>query len=851
MNNDLLKQERDLLVKQIEALQGIGKIYSEKVKKRKRKDEKKQKKEKKKNAPRPSKKPRVVVRPPPSLGKKIKVFSPKTNSQIVIGGAKSAAFKRILFDAQSVKFDKSQLPTQHLISVMSQGMKQGWLEWGQFGIPNSVIEAAAAASGTTLGELYSSSEDEAKPRELEMFAGTFASFWFDMSDPKKYGKDIMSDLAALQNPLTTFIKNIRLQKFDNHPVKMYLEYEVIMARSEYTSEEGVSRGAEERTFTISSCDTTVGTIQASHPGIQVIRSTAGVETAVGKSLAILVEEFSSLKQKGSGWNWVRSKGMTVKMSVMVPGVALKGPSSDKAVANALAKLCPPPDTTEGQVGGNHIGTPGWIVNDVHKKETVFNPHPMTLKKADQNLCFSWAILRAIYPDGVTDPTTGAVLPGLGRFDAKYLRDRGEGITDVGGRGYKQLGNVADLSEAISQGKINHILLPDGVTYPVPLKEEIFAQVEKLNDIALSIFRLGADKKVAEIFPFYASRNEPRPGEKRRKIYLGLLQTQAPRYKKAELNKQPEIVNHFILLWDPFPLLDKNPISKVRVSSEARLAKLSENVIWSESGQAWEKKQVKLCDNCLNTFATSEDNDVTYQHHREACMNDKPTLFELPKPERSKLTFRNFKYTEVHPFVIYADLEAVTVPKEGEEWKGSTELLNDHQVRDCKFNWKKALYLRVLGWLRVRALPIPYFFLLGELLGLLDCRCPAVQAPFRELRRVRGETFFRDEEHGRVQHHVRFLCRSPVGCGGHARHRQGGSRERAHVSTGGRSEYGKGQEGGDHLSILSPTPTRVGPRYRGTVGECEAARLRTNERPHAFPLAWSSNDGNCPAHWLGG
>ena len=702
---ELLRREQALLLKQVELLTSVNKDLSRKVEKRKRKGEREGKKKAAKGQP-PIKKPRASrksVKAPSSVGP-VKVVSPKTNSYIVVGGSKSAAFKKMLLDAEAVHYHKDAVPTQNVVSVLAQCMKKGWVDWGQYGIPRHVIEAAAAAAGVTLEELYTSSEDEAKPRELEMFAGTFASFWFDMSDPKKYGKDLMSDLAAVQNPLTHFVKNVRLSKFGGHNIKMYLEYEVIMARNEYTTEEGIARGEEERVFTVNSTDTSSGTIQSSHPGIQMVRSTAGVETAISKSLAILVEEFSNLRQKGSGWNWVRSKGMTVKISVAVSGVALKGPSSDKAVERALRILLPPPDTREGETGGNHIGTPGWIATDPIKKEVVFNPHPMTLKKSDQHLCFSWAILRALYPNGVTDET-GTIMSGLGRFEDRFIRG---GNPDLGGRGSKTLGNVADLSEAISQGKIGHILLPAGVTYPVPLKEEIFEQVELLNNISLSIFRLGLSKKEPEIYPFYASRmpDDGSIGAGRKKVYLGLLQTQAPRYKKSPMPqlKAPEIINHFILILDPFPLINKSPTTRVAVSNEARLNQLRDRVEWSASGQACELKKHKLCDNCLNTFATTEESDQNYKSHRNACMNDKPTMFELPStPEKSTLTFRNFRYTEVHPFVIYADLEAVTVPKEGEEWKGSTELLNDHQVRDCN-STEECLAHAGRQW--VRLLPIP-------------------------------------------------------------------------------------------------------------------------------------------------
>jgi len=53
--------------------------------------------------------------------------------------------------------------------------------------------------------------------------------------------------------------------------------------------------------------------------------------------------------------------------------------------------------------------------------------------------------------------------------------------------------VANLAEGIWQGKITHICLPEGVFYPVPLKDSVFTKVEELNSISLSIFLVGAKK----------------------------------------------------------------------------------------------------------------------------------------------------------------------------------------------------------------------------------------------------------------------------------------------------------------------------------------------------------------------
>jgi len=83
-----------------------------------------------------------------------------------------------------------------------------------------------------------------------------------------------------------------------------------------------------------------------------------------------------------------------------------------------------------------------------------------------------------------------------------------------------MGNVVDLVEGIWQGKIIH--LPEGVFYPVPLKNSVFAEVEELNSILLSIFLIGSKKD--EFFLYYASH---RMQERRPHVRLGLLQVQFP------------------------------------------------------------------------------------------------------------------------------------------------------------------------------------------------------------------------------------------------------------------------------------------------------------------------------------
>jgi hypothetical protein len=84
-----------------------------------------------------------------------------------------------------------------------------------------------------------------------------------------------------------------------------------------------------------------------------------------------------------------------------------------------------------------------------------------------------------------------------------------------------------------------------------------------------------------------------------------------------------------------------------------------------------------CDNCLNRFSTLEGLNG-FLIHRDACIMNKPSRFTLPVGEKKFLKFNKFKAMETHPFVIYADLEAVNSPTE--QSIGTTKVLAEHKVR---------------------------------------------------------------------------------------------------------------------------------------------------------------------------
>ena len=292
--------------------------------------------------------------------------------------------------------------------------------------------------------------------------------------------------------------------------------------------------------------------------------------------------------------------------------------------------------------GSYLFLPKWL-RDAKKEDCFFNPKPYTHKQEDDDLCFSWCIFRTLHPDGLKDPSMNLFYPGL--------LQSGKNVQTQSRMGHEQMGNVADLAEGIHQGKISHIQLLQGVSYPVLLKESVFTQVEELNGISLSIFLIRLKE---EFFPYYTSccMQEGKPH-----IHFGILQAllslqQLHSNRKASivgiLNKENRN-SHFVLVTSLPKLLDSVTSAKRRQKS--RVVK---------PGEPWYKEEMLYCDNCLNRFSSVHGSQGLL-NHQAACLHDRPTKFDLPQGDKRYLKFNNFRYMEMHPFVIYVDLEAVNTP----------------------------------------------------------------------------------------------------------------------------------------------------------------------------------------------
>ncbi len=308
-------------------------------------------------------------------------------------------------------------------------------------------------------------------------------------------------------------------------------------------------------------------------------------------------------------------------------------------------------------GGDYLPCPKWVREDAEKLKAIFNPQPLGRKGSDDDLCFSWCVLRNKNWLGIVDPTNlcGPPLTGWARADDRF-KQRGK----FGGKGLNNMGNVADLYAAIEEGLIKHVELPPGMKYPLVIKDSILEEIERLNGISLSIFLVHQSERDG-ISPYFASKQqedfESSPNRLAPKMHvrLGLIKSKKSNQANAMATTMAEVEYnaHFVLIRDMVGLMGK---------------------IKNKSAHG----KTYYCDNCLNRF-TNLEGPQGLKEHREGCLHNKPTRFSIPDENHKYIRFNKFKVLETHPFIIYADLEAVNAPAEEGRKEGTTLIVADHKI----------------------------------------------------------------------------------------------------------------------------------------------------------------------------
>lgn len=443
-------------------------------------------------------------------------------------------------------------------------------------------------------------------------------------------------------------------------------------------------------------------------GMHTIRYPGAIPTAVGQCIAEIMERFNSIKHRGSGWRWERSQKMVIHASRVVDKIPASGSAGERRILEAIATP-QRDDSNEMEIdsdgaAGTYVPNPRWI-KDRGFSPYVFNPRPYTHKRTDDDLCFSWCILRAQNPYGVRRPggeSSADIVPGLEKNSRRYQRVKADEIPE-GRSPFYTHGNVADLAEGIALGHLSHVALPQGMSYPVVLRTDVFTAIEDLNGFSFSIFKVGS----RELMPYYCSRRQA-PGKPHYR--LGLIQSTVPIKTRQSVYgaMDPDHFNfHFILIHDLVGI-------EGAVKDNHRYYGRDVNREYAANREP--TADTLICDNCMAKFSAKSKKN-TYAEHIRACIFNEPTRLLLPKEDRAKLRFDKFQYTQVKPFVIYADLEAINEPRGAEDRDVSESLtiLTDHTVS---------------SWAYQIVVATPYRHLFSERKG-------AGGRPFSEMRSMGG------------------------------------------------------------------------------------------------------------------
>lgn len=168
----------------------------------------------------------------------------------------------------------------------------------------------------------------------------------------------------------------------------------------------------------------------------------------------------------------------------------------------------------------------------------------------------------------------------------------------------------------------------GIQYPTPLSD--IPKFEKKNNISINVYGLDQiDGKIDVIGPLH--------------------------YTKAKKER------HINLLY--FKDGDRSHYCWIKNLSR---------ILYSQLSKRQHKKW--MCDRCLQYFGT----ETLLIKHVNDCKHFDAVRIELPDEDHKWLQFMNFMNKERHPFVVYADFEALTKPIDTCEPDPSTSFTNAYQ-----------------------------------------------------------------------------------------------------------------------------------------------------------------------------
>ncbi|KAL4153327.1 hypothetical protein QTP88_001160 [Uroleucon formosanum] len=187
---------------------------------------------------------------------------------------------------------------------------------------------------------------------------------------------------------------------------------------------------------------------------------------------------------------------------------------------------------------------------------------------------------------------------------------------------------------------------EGITYPTPLSD--VAKFEKNNNnVSVNIY--GLDRKIQS------------PKSPRYEVYpLRVVDVEKP--------------NHFDLLL----ITDGDNSHYIYISNFSRLIRAQ---------KTRHTERLVFCKRCFTSFDNQNckyklSGQKALDQHKLICGAHKPILPEMPK-EGDCVEFRAWKKTQRHPFVIYADFEAI-LAKTKENRGGSTTIIHKHEAMSYGF-----------------------------------------------------------------------------------------------------------------------------------------------------------------------
>ena len=253
-------------------------------------------------------------------------------------------------------------------------------------------------------------------------------------------------------------------------------------------------------------------------------------------------------------------------------------------------------------GSSYIPLDPYLAN----KKAIIN------MKNEDDKCFMWCVLRALYP-----------------------KDKNAERID------KDLKSKQD------------IINMKGIHYPVSIKD-----IERFEDLNpnISISVLGYNKEEKKVCALQISKHTGCDYD----IVLLLL--------KEEV---------------------KGENAEIKEKTHYTLVKNKSALIASQKNNHEHKRHV--CLNCFNSFNILE----SLNKHKEYCYKNKSVIIDMP-PQNTYLRFKNFRYSERAPFVIYADFESLIKPMDNcdpDPNKSYTKKYQKHEPSGISY-YIKSLHERV-------------------------------------------------------------------------------------------------------------------------------------------------------------